>query len=348
MEAVQKEYWYFLVLVISLTFLKVSEQLRAPVSKVQLQDGMVLDCLCPWTGRLIMVSWTKQPDSKPLAIYHPDYGVNYAAAYEGRVEFSNASPTDGSIILTNVTEGDLGLYSCFLQMFPEGSWTKDTLVEKSGISTVSVHSDTKLVVAESQNLTMWCKYNGAHAGAVSEVTVEKLWSDQQGSTLLGVCKEQEGSVEVSDFEDRVRVNCSSDLELSVQLSSVVKEDGGLYRCNFTTDTGVQTTSIIQLTTISTQERIGLQDVLYLYIGGGVAGAFVLMSGVFLLMWLSRRRRRRREEYRIQLHPAKRRQNNAYDQGAVYDRMKKGTKHQSKNNPVYVNLQTVRGYKKRQR
>ncbi|XP_072513476.1 CD226 antigen isoform X2 [Salminus brasiliensis] len=307
MEAVQKEYWYFLVLVILLAFLKVSEQLRAPISKVRLQDGMVLDCLCPWTGNLSMVSWTKRPDNSPLAIYHPEYGVNYAAAYEGRVAFIKTTSMDGSIIITNVTEEDLGLYSCSLQTFPQGSWTKDTLVEKLVSSTISVRSDTHLVIPEGHNLTIWCTYNNqALAGAVREVSIEKLWSEQEGSSLLGVCKAQEGGVEVSDFGDRVRVNCSDDLEMSAQLNSVVEEDVGLYRCNFSTDTGVQTTSIIRLTTIPTQELRILQDVLYLYIGGGVAGAFVLMSGVLFLAWLSRRRRRRREEYRIQLHPAKRR------------------------------------------
>ncbi|XP_036414758.1 CD226 antigen isoform X2 [Colossoma macropomum] len=304
MEAVQKEYWYFLVLV-SLTFLKVSEQLRAPVSTVRLQEGMMLDCLCPWTGRLSMVSWTKQPDQKPLAIYHPEFGVNFGAPYEGRVEFVKASSMDGSIIITNVTEEDLGLYRCSLQTFPQGSWTKDTLVENKLVisTTSSAHPHTELIVPESENLTIICK---AHAGAVSEVSIEKLWSGQEGSTVLAVCKALADNVGVTEFADRIGVNCTDDLEMSVHLNDVMEKDGGLYRCNFSMATGTQDTSLIVLTTIPNRGLRNLHNMMYIYVGGGVAGAFVLMSGVLLLTWLSRRRRRRREEYRIQLHPAKRR------------------------------------------
>ncbi|KAL7840860.1 hypothetical protein AOLI_G00261830 [Acnodon oligacanthus] len=346
MEAVQKEYWYFLVLV-SLALLKVSEQLRAPDSTVRLQEGMMLDCLCPWTGKLSMVSWTKQPDQRPLAIYHPDFGVNFRAPYEGRVEFVKASSMDGSIIITNVTEDDLGLYRCSLQTFPQGSWTKDTLVEKKLVisTTSSAHPDTKFIVPESENLTIRCK---THAGAVSEVSVEKLWSGQEGGTVLAMCKALADGVEVIEYADRIEVNCTDDLEMSVHLNDVMEKDGGLYRCNFSMDTGTQDTSLIVLTTIPNRGLRNIHDMVYIYIGGGVAGAFILMSGVLLLTWLSRRRRRRREKHRIQLHPSKRRQHNANEHGAVYDRMKKETNHQRKNSPVYVNLQTARAYKKRQR
>ncbi|KAI4902318.1 hypothetical protein NFI96_016187 [Prochilodus magdalenae] len=306
---------------------------------------MMLDCLCPWTGQLSMVSWTKQPNKTPVAIYHPEFGVNFGALYESRVEFVKASSLDGSIIIMNVTEEDLGLYSCSMQTFPQGSWTKDTLVEKMLVvsTTSSIHPDAELTIPENENLTIRCK---AHAGAVSEVSVEKLQSGQEGDTLLGVCKVLADSVEVTEFVNRITVNCSDDLQMSVHLNGVTEDDRGLYRCNFSMDTGTQTTSIILLTTLPTKEFRNLQDMMYIYIGGGVAGAFILMSGVVLLIWLSRRRRRRREEYRIQLHPAKRRQHNDYEQGAVYDRMKKGAKHQRKNSPVYVNLQTVRAYKKK--
>lgn len=94
---------------------------------------MLLDCSCPWSGNLIMVSWTKDVKSAPLAIFHPEYGVNFDAAYDGRVEFINASVFDGSIRIMNVTEKDEGVYHCSVQTFPQGSWTKDTLVQKQGM-----------------------------------------------------------------------------------------------------------------------------------------------------------------------------------------------------------------------
>lgn len=96
-----------------------------------------------------------------------------------------------------------------------------------------------------------CKYGagGAGGGVVSEVSAEKLWSGHEGSDVLAVCKVLEDSVEVSEVADRVRVNCSDDLEMSMELHDVTQEDGGLYRCNFSTDTGEQTTRVILLTII---------------------------------------------------------------------------------------------------
>lgn len=111
-----------------------SEQLLSPGGPVKLQDRMLLDCSCPWSGNLIMVSWTKGGDSTPLAVYHPDFGVNFNTAYDGRVEFIHASKMDGSIRITNVSEKDEGVYHCSVQTFPQGSWTKDTLVQKQGMT----------------------------------------------------------------------------------------------------------------------------------------------------------------------------------------------------------------------
>lgn len=106
--------------------------MKARDSKVKLQDGMILDCLCPWTGQLIMVSWTKKTLSQPLAVYHPQYGTNYESSYDGRVTFLKTTAMDGSISIMNVTEADIGQYHCSLQSYPQGSWTKDTFVEKAG------------------------------------------------------------------------------------------------------------------------------------------------------------------------------------------------------------------------
>ncbi|XP_066497813.1 CD226 antigen isoform X2 [Hoplias malabaricus] len=304
MEAVQKENWYFLVLVISLAFLRGSEGLRAPVSKVQLQEDMVLDCVCPWSGKLSMVSWTKDPDIRPLAVYHPDYGVNFGPAYEGRVQFKKASQLDGSIVISNVTEDDLGLYHCSLQTFPHGSWTKDTLVqEKTAITTPSLHPLSEMVISEGQDVTLPCKYY--NTTAVTGVSLEKLWSELEGSRVLAECKTLHGRVEVTDMTDRVRANCSEELEMIVRMDRLRNEDAGIYRCNFSTDTGVQYTTF-RLHTIPSQEEGDPPEWLYSYVGAGVTGVLVLMSGVLLVTWLNRRKRRRREEYRIQLHPTKRR------------------------------------------
>uniref|UniRef100_A0A8C1CL43 CD226 molecule n=2 Tax=Cyprinus carpio TaxID=7962 RepID=A0A8C1CL43_CYPCA len=313
MVAVQKDYWYFLVLMMQLCFLKGSVQMKAPESKVTLQEGMVLDCLCPWTGQLIMVTWTKKSLSKPVAVYHPQYGSNYELSYEGRVTFLKSTAMDGSISIMNVTEGDIGQYRCSLQAYPQGSWTKDTFVEKAAITTTfSIQPDTNL----------------------------KLDTEMGGSNIIATCQTLEDGVELSEFNSRGLLNCSDAMEVSLHLTNIVKEDGGLYRCNFSTDAGVRSTTIL-LTTLPAQDFRGLHHMLYVYIGGGLIGVALLM--ILLLTWLNRMKRKR-EEYRIKLHPAKR-QRNTYEHGRVYDRMKKGTRSGARDKDIYVNFHIVRAHEK---
>ncbi|XP_056110069.1 CD226 antigen isoform X1 [Rhinichthys klamathensis goyatoka] len=339
MVAVQKDYWYFLVLMMPLCFLKDSVQMKAPESTVILQEGMILDCLCPWTGQLTMVSWTKKSLSQPLAIYHPQYGTNFESSYDGRVEFLKTTQMDGSISISNVTEDDIGQYHCSLQTYPQGSWTKDTFVENTAITTtISIQPDTKLVVAENDNLTIKCDL--VHNGEVLQVSIEKLNIEEGSSNIIATCQMLSEGVELNEFDSRGRVNCSDAMEVSLHLTNIIKEDAGFYRCNFSTDAGVQSTTVL-LTTLPAQDLQGLHYMLYVYIGGGLVAVALLM--ILLVTWLNRMKRKR-EDYRIKLHPAKR-QRNPYDHGCVYDRMKKGTKSGARDKEIYVNFQIVRAHKK---
>lgn len=99
---------------------------------VRLEEGMVLNCLCPWDGSLSMVSWNKVPDKDPIAILHPEYGVTFAHQYRERIDFLRTTPMDGSISMTNVTHQDIGVYHCSVQTFPQGPWTRNIQVEDLG------------------------------------------------------------------------------------------------------------------------------------------------------------------------------------------------------------------------
>ncbi|XP_051542930.1 CD226 antigen-like isoform X2 [Myxocyprinus asiaticus] len=302
MVAVQKDYWYFLVLMMSLYFLKGSVQMKAPESSIILQEGMVLHCLCPWSGHLTMVSWTKKSLSRPVAVYHPQYGSNFAPSYDGRVEFLKTTPMDGSISIMNVTEGDIGHYHCSLQTYPQGSWTKDILVEKKAITTtISIQPNIELLATENDNMTIRCDH--VHKGVVYQVSIEKLGEEEGSSNIIATCQMLDSGVELSEFSSRGQLNCSDAMEVSLHLTNIIKEDGGFYRCNFSTDSGVQTTTIL-LNTLSSQELRSLRYMLYVYIGGGVVGGTLLMSLILLLTRVNRRKRRR-EEYRIKLQPGKR-------------------------------------------
>ncbi|KAM6977650.1 CD226 antigen [Aplochiton taeniatus] len=265
MEAVQKDHWYFLVLLSLLPSLKVAVLQRDVSTTVRLEEGMVLKCLCPWDGNLSMVSWTKIPETSPVAVFHPDFGVAFSYHYRERIEFLRTTPMDGSISIRNITHRDEGVYRCSVQTFPQGSWSMDILVQDSAepdfLPTTEVppevmEADTELVAEKSDNLTLHCHHE--HNGTVYQVSMEKLAHGRAGSgggraIILGTCRVVDGGLVAEEHTQRGRVNCSDTLDVSLQLVDVVEEDSGLYRCRFSTDAGVQTTTVL-LTVPSPGER----------------------------------------------------------------------------------------------
>lgn len=107
------------------------------------------------------------------------------------------------------------------------------------------------MATENDNLTITCDL--VHNGEVYQVSIEKLDAEVGGSNIIATCQMLEDGVELSEFNNRGRLNCSDAMEVSLHLTNIVKEDGGLYRCNFSTDAGVQSTTIL-LTTLHAQGR----------------------------------------------------------------------------------------------
>ncbi|XP_039645825.1 CD226 antigen isoform X2 [Perca fluviatilis] len=335
MEAVQKDHWYFVVLIF-LPFLKVAVQ-QMEAATVRLEEGMVLNCLCPWDGNLSMVSWTKVPDKDPVAIFHPEYGVVFSHHYRERIEFLRTTPMDGSISMRNVTHQDIGVYHCSVQTFPQGPWTRNIQVEdldeppeednSTGSPTPEViKTDTELLAEPDNNLTISC--NHEHNGTVYQVILEKMPYGQPWG-IIGVCKKVEGGLLGEDYSDRVRVSCADSLDVSLHLTGVVQEDGGFYRCTFSTDAGVRTTTV--LLTVPPPGGFSLSVyMMYIYIGAGAAGLILLIAIIILavkhrtnpgafgrivrFVWAGVkahlkphliRKKNRREEYRVKLHPSQR-------------------------------------------
>ncbi|KAM4533773.1 CD226 antigen isoform 1-T1 [Odontesthes bonariensis] len=342
MGAVQKDRWYFVVLVF-LPFLKVAVQQKEAVT-VRLEEGMVLDCLCPWAGNLSMVSWTKIPKKNPVAVFHPEYGVAFSHHYRERIEFLRTTPMDGSISMRNVTHRDIGLYQCSVQTFPQGPWTKNIQVEDLDEPPQQDNStnppppeetvaDTGLVAEQSSNLTIGCSHR--HNGTVYQVILEKMLNDQRWN-IIGVCKKVEGGLVGEDYSDRGRVNCTDSLDISLQLTDVEQEDSGFYRCTFNTDVGVQTTTV-QLTVAAPGGFSLTLYMMYIYIGAGAAGLALLVA--ILIVAMRHRKKTRREEYRVKLHPSKR-QPNLYENIPMHPKTGKKSR-QIKTYPVYANLRAVR-------
>ncbi|XP_035513532.1 CD226 antigen isoform X3 [Morone saxatilis] len=295
MEAVQKDHWYFVVLIF-LPFLKVAVQQKEVVT-VRLEEGMVLECLCPWYGNLSMVSWTKIPDKDPVAVFHPEYGVAFSYHYRERIEFLRTTPMDGSISMRNVTHRDIGLYHCSVQTFPQGPWTRNIQVEDldeppgedNGIEPPTpevIEADTELLAERDTNLTITC--NHEHNGTIYQVILEKMPHAEPWG-IIGVCKKVEGGLVGEDYSDSGRVSCTDSLDVSLHLTGVVPEDGGFYRCTFSTDAGVKTTTV--LLTVPPPGGFSLSMyMMYIYIGAGAAGLILLIAIIILAVRHSLRQR----------------------------------------------------------
>lgn len=126
-------------------------------------------------------------------------------------------------------------------------------------TTISIQPDTELVAAENDNLTIKCDH--IQNGEVYHVSIEKLGAEDGSSTILATCEMQNDGVELLEHSSRGTLNCSDAMEVSLHLTSLVEDDGGLYRCNFTTDGGVQSTTVL-LTTLSVHGGWLLTDVVY--------------------------------------------------------------------------------------
>lgn len=106
---------------------------------------------------------------------------------------------------------------------------------------VSHNPNTTLVISENEDVTISC----SHDDVVYEVSVERIGGVDGGSRLLGVCKQNGDGVELSEYSVRREiVNCSDEMELKLRLNNVSEDDGGMYRCNFSTDTGFSSRLIL--------------------------------------------------------------------------------------------------------
>ncbi|XP_053198647.1 CD226 antigen [Scomber japonicus] len=348
MEVVQKDYWYFVVLIF-IPFLKVAIPQSQTAVTVRLEEGMVLDCLCPWGGNLSMVSWTKVPDKDPIAVFHPEFGMAFSYHYRERVEFLRTTPMDGSISMRNVTHQDIGQYHCSVQTFPQGPWTRNIQVEdldeppeeedEDGTEPPTpevIEADTELVAEQNSNLTLSC--NHKHNGTVYQIILERMVHGHPWD-IIGVCKKVEGGLVGEDYSDRGRINCADSLDISLHLTGVAQEDGGFYRCTFNTDAGMRTTTM--LLTVPPPGYFSLSTyMMYIYIGAGAAGLILLM--IILIVAVKHRKKSRREEYRVKLHPSQR-QPNFYENVHVCPRFAKRSR-EIINCPVYANLPSVHPHK----
>lgn len=114
-------------------------------------------------------------------------------------------------------------------------------------------ADIELVAEQNNNVTIRC--NHQHNSTVYQVNLERMPHGQPWS-IIGVCKKVEGKLLSEDYTERGTVSCVSSLDASLHLTDVEQEDGGFYRCRFSTDAGEKTTTV-QLTVSTPGTKIKL-------------------------------------------------------------------------------------------
>uniref|UniRef100_W5M748 CD226 molecule n=1 Tax=Lepisosteus oculatus TaxID=7918 RepID=W5M748_LEPOC len=330
METTQKEYWYFMVLMLILSWHGDATLPKTADSVVKLETNTTLTCTCPWSGNLSQISWEKRTDSQKekVAVYHTTYGLHEFGKYKGRVKFLKSLPLDGSILITQTTEEDLGLYQCSVHSFPKGSWTKDIRVEKTAVDIDGSENRSEVVVEKGHNFTLRCHY--VQNGTVHQVTFEKL--GEKSKDTIALCNFSDGNFTGSDYKQRILLNCSS-IQASLLIMNITDKDGGIYRCRLRTNSGNQTTTL----SLSLLKWAGLPNMnLIFYAGAGAAGFIVLVILVATTLVYQNRRKKKRMKTRDKFQVVKKRQLNNYEQASVYDRMKKKAKHQD-TDEIYVNI-----------
>ncbi|XP_066545406.1 CD226 antigen isoform X2 [Amia ocellicauda] len=323
MEATQKDNWYFMVLLIVFSLCKETILKRPVDSTVKLQKDMTLKCVCPWRGNLSMVSWEKRTNKgkEQVAVYHTTFGTTTKGRFNGRVTFVNSLPLDGSIIINQTTDDDLGFYHCSIQTFPGGSWSKNILVENAG-NFITTKSETEAVVEKGHNFTLNCRYN--QNGTVYHVAFEKIGEKSKDTIVF--CNFSDAIYIGSDYKNRILFDCSSALHASILITNITEEDGGIYQCHFSTETGNQTTTVSL-----NGPKWGKNT--FIYIGAAAAGIVVLIIVATSVSFLHRRKKKL---MRVKFQPGKRRQHNKYEPAAVYDKMKRRPKQQEMDD-IYINL-----------
>ncbi|KAL4635165.1 CD226 antigen [Arapaima gigas] len=328
MDAAKRDCWYFMVHVIFFAFFKGARLQKLTDTTIMLEEGMTLDCVCPWGGNFTMVSWTKMPEARLVAIYHPGHGQQVVEGYQGRVKFLRSSPMDGSISISNVTDRDLGLYRCSITTFPEGTWSKDILV-KDAVNFGQHKADTKVSIERGGNFTLRCSHE--NNGTVYHVTFEKE-EEKRTQTVASCHREENGKFVSESSKGTAKVNCSSLLDMNLRLVNVTEADNGIYRCIFDTSI-IGSTVLLNIEEKGESVPASIPLIVYISIGAGIAG-FLMLAVVITLVW-RHRRKKRREKARAKLHPIQRRLLNNYEQA---DKTRKKTKHLEESS-IYCNIVT---------
>ncbi|XP_058995305.1 CD226 antigen isoform X2 [Mustela lutreola] len=258
---------------------------------VKLAENMSLECIYSSLDTLVQLEWHKitTTNRELMAIFSPTYGLSVKPPYTERVYFLNSTmaPNDMTLCFHNVSEADVGFYSCFLHTFPQGHWEKVIQVVASDSFEIAVPSRNHIVSEPGKNVTLTCQL--PQKGPIQQVTWEKIQPHQ--IDLLTSCNLSQGKGYASKYQRQILSNCSLGMTSSfIVMPHVMASDSGLYRCCFkasTGDNGTLETIAMRLTVTD-----GKTDNQYtLFVAGGAVLLLLFVVLITTVTVISSKRRR---------------------------------------------------------
>nr|KAF6421868.1 CD226 molecule [Rousettus aegyptiacus] len=214
---------------------------------VKLAKNMTLECVYPSGGTLTQVEWFKvnETEKESIAIFNPTYGMVIRTPYAEKVYFLNSTTdlNDMALSFHNASEADVGLYSCVLETFPQGSWEKTVQVVPSESFEGAISWNSHVVSESGKNITLSCELPTRQPA--QRATWEKIQAHQIDH--LTSCNLSQGRGYASRYRRRILTNCSQGATRAVlTLPHVTAWDAGLYRCSSEASTGENATFVIRL------------------------------------------------------------------------------------------------------
>ncbi|XP_007439992.3 CD226 antigen [Python bivittatus] len=263
-------------------------------SIVRLSSTMALKCVYPTNASISQMTWQKEENEKKriIAVFRLPYDLYIESNYKARVQVTNLTSNNKSLVFNNTSEADVGFYQCSFHTFPYGIWEKRIHVVQSGPFELPDLSKYHVTTEPGQNVTF--TYRNDSDVAVNQVTWERVQPDCIDFIIQ--CADSEMPIYGSDYENRV--DCSSERNSSIVLWHVTPSDSGMYRYSYNKVNGENGTGWIKLTINS---HVPMITMLHMILFFGIA-AFLMLA---ITVILSRRKRKRIKMMRD--HVASRRQ-----------------------------------------
>ncbi|XP_075684496.1 CD226 antigen [Rhinoderma darwinii] len=235
---------------------------------LMLRSTITLDCKYSGNETVIQIYWTKFNGSFEEAIctIHQNFGKYISQNYMGRMSFAvkNLS-SDLSITLRETSEADIGIYFCYLTLFPTGTMKKVIAVQADDFGHIIPSSHQTL----KENSSIILNFLYTLLGDVNKVTVQRFANGK--IDFVAHCEHSMNGGKLTygfDFMKRSFVNCLDLKNITLIIHQAAITDEGLYQCHFCSDDKNQTIAV----------NVHLQT-----IGITAISTFALLCGVSLLV-----------------------------------------------------------------